>query len=101
MISVDRKAFRKKLAPKLSRALDFDISEDKCAKFLEVLRDTVQESLSNDEEVNLIGFGKFEMQKRAARTARNPRTGEAIEIPSKSVPKFKFFDSFTKGIDDK
>jgi len=38
--------------------------------------------------VTLVGFGTFKVSKRAARTGRNPQTGEAIKIKAKSVPKF-------------
>jgi DNA-binding protein HU-beta len=39
--------------------------------------------------VQLVGFGSFEVKKRAARTGRNPKTKEAIEIPASKVPVFK------------
>lgn len=50
--------------------------------FIEV----VEESLIANDKVQLVGFGTFEVKDRAARTARNPRTGETIEVgPSKHV----------------
>jgi len=48
----------------------------------------IENSLKNGEKVALVGFGTFETVKREARTGRNPKTGLALEIPSKTVPKF-------------
>ena len=45
-------------------------------------------ALSHGQEVRLTGFGKFMVVDRAARTGRNPQTGEAIEIPAKKAPFF-------------
>jgi len=49
----------------------------------------VTESLKDGEPVQLIGFGTFEVRERAARTGRNPQTGEAIEIKASMIPAFK------------
>lgn len=48
----------------------------------------VSESLKNNEPVTLIGFGTFGISERAARTGRNPQTGEALKISAKKLPKF-------------
>jgi DNA-binding protein HU-beta len=45
--------------------------------------------LSTGNSVSLVGFGTFSVANRAARTARNPRTGEAIEVAASRTPKFK------------
>jgi len=49
---------------------------------------TITDALKNGESVQITGFGSFKVDKRAARTGRNPQTGEPIEIPAKNVPKF-------------
>lgn len=49
----------------------------------------VAESLANDVEVSLTGFGKFETRYRDKRSGRNPQTGDKIMIPAKYVPAFK------------
>lgn len=49
----------------------------------------IQEALENDAEITLPGVGKFSVTRRAARTGRNPATGEEIQIPAKRVPAFK------------
>ncbi|MBR3439831.1 MAG: HU family DNA-binding protein [Clostridia bacterium] len=53
--------------------------------------DTIGDALANkkDGKVTLIGFGTFEARKRAAKTARNPQTGETIKVPATKVAAFK------------
>lgn len=51
--------------------------------------DAIKDGLAEDGKVTLVGFGTWRVAKQAARKARNPRTGEAIDVPEKSVPKFK------------
>jgi len=50
--------------------------------------DIITKALKKKQDVTLVGFGTFKVSKRAARTGRNPQTGEAIKIKAKSVPKF-------------
>lgn len=50
---------------------------------------TVEASLINGDSVQFVGWGTFEIQKRAARTGRNPKTGAEIKIDAKNVVKFK------------
>jgi nucleoid DNA-binding protein len=50
--------------------------------------DTIRESLKHKEQVAVVGFGTFKVASRKARTGRNPKTGEAIMIEGKNVPKF-------------
>ena len=52
--------------------------------FIEV----VTKALKKGEEVKLIGFGTFKVAKTKAREGRNPKTGEALKIPAKKLPKF-------------
>jgi DNA-binding protein HU-beta len=49
---------------------------------------TITKALKMKDAVTLVGFGTFKVDKRKARTGRNPRTGEAIQIKAKNVPKF-------------
>lgn len=51
--------------------------------------EVIIEALKRDGKVQLPGFGTFEVRERAARTGRNPHTGEAIEIAAAKVPAFK------------
>jgi nucleoid DNA-binding protein len=49
----------------------------------------IVDGLKGGQEVSIAGLGIFEAKTRAARTGRNPRTGESIQIPSMRVPKFR------------
>ncbi len=51
--------------------------------------DTIREKLGTGEEVSIVGFGTFAVKERAARTGRNPRTGESIDIAAAKSPVFK------------
>ena len=51
--------------------------------------DAITAALQECEKVQLVGFGSFEVKKRAARIGRNPKTKETIEIPASVVPVFK------------
>jgi DNA-binding protein HU-beta len=53
------------------------------------LIDIVTDTLKKGDSVTLVGFGTFEVRKRAARTGRNPKTGEALKIKASKVPAFK------------
>ncbi|MBL3677105.1 MAG: HU family DNA-binding protein [Alphaproteobacteria bacterium] len=66
-----------------------DISKTAAGLAIDALTDAVKGALARGEEVNIIGFGKFFSAEQAARTGRNPRTGEAIQIKASKLPKFK------------
>jgi integration host factor subunit beta len=51
--------------------------------------DTIADALSRGDRVELRGFGAFSVKKRDARTGRNPRTGETVEVQEKVIPVFK------------
>ncbi|MBQ1348597.1 MAG: HU family DNA-binding protein [Aeriscardovia sp.] len=65
-----------------------EITTKDAEKALNAFVSVVTEELAKDEKIQLVGFGTFETSERAARTGRNPATGEALEIPAKKVPKF-------------
>lgn len=56
---------------------------------VEKVIEVIIHSLKRGEEVSIAGLGIFSVKERAARQARNPRTGEAISVPAMKVPKFK------------
>lgn len=66
-----------------------ELSKKDATKAVEAVFETVMDSLSKGEKVQIIGFGNFEVRDRAARKGRNPQTGEEIEIPASKVPAFK------------
>ena len=66
-----------------------DLSKSDATKAVDGVVDAITNSLKNGDQVTLVGFGSFLVRDRAARTGRNPRTGEAIEIAAAKVPGFK------------
>ncbi len=68
---------------------DAGISKAQAEKALSAFTGAVTGSLKGGDKVSLVGFGTFGVSQRAARTARNPRTGEAIQVAAATVPKFK------------
>ena len=66
-----------------------DISKADATRAVDTVVDQVTKALQKGDQVTLIGFGTFAVKDRAARTGRNPRTGEPIEIKASKVPGFK------------
>ena len=66
-----------------------DLTKADSGRALDAIISAITDSLKNGEPVTLIGFGTFEVRDRAARTGRNPRTGETIQIKASKNPAFK------------
>jgi DNA-binding protein HU-beta len=66
-----------------------EISKAAATRALDSLIGAVKTTLKKDGTVTLVGFGSFSVGKRAARTGRNPRTGDEIKIKAAKVPKFR------------
>ena len=66
-----------------------DISKAAAGRALDGMVDSIITALAKGDQVSLIGFGTFSVRKRAARTGRNPRTGETIKIKASKIPAFK------------
>lgn len=75
------------------------LSQKEAITALELFLDTVRDSLQKGDKVSLVGFGAFYIKERRARTGRNPRTGEVIEIPAKRVATFRPGKSFREMVD--
>lgn len=74
------------------------LSKKDCDAALAAFITTVGTALKSGEKVQLIGFGSFEVKERAARTGRNPRTKETVEIPASKAPVFKAGQAFKDAI---
>ena len=74
------------------------LSKKDCDAALAAFITTVETALKSGEKVQLIGFGSFEVKERAARTGRNPRTKETVEIPASKAPVFKAGQAFKDAI---
>ena len=70
-------------------AISADISKAAAGRALDGAIDAIKHALKKGDEVSLVGFGAFSVDERAARTGRNPKTGEAITIKAAKVPKFR------------
>ena len=66
-----------------------ELSKKQAALVVNTVFDTISESLSNGEKVQIIGFGSFDVRERAERKGRNPQTGKELVIPASKVPGFK------------
>ena len=66
-----------------------ELSKKDADAALKAFTDVVAEELRKGEKIQLVGFGTFEVSERAARTGRNPQTGEEMTIPASKAPKFQ------------
>jgi integration host factor subunit beta len=66
-----------------------DLRADEVEQVLDTFFDEIGKRLAEGGRVELRGFGAFSTRERAARKGRNPRTGEAVDVPEKKVPYFK------------
>jgi len=71
-----------------------DYSKAELGRMLELTLDTMTKIVKKDGKLQLVGFGTFQVKKRAARMGRNPQTGKAIKIAAKKVVKFKASKNF-------
>lgn len=78
---------KSELVSKIAEASN--ITKAAAKKTLNSTLDVITKTLTNDENISLIGFGSFSVTQRAARTGRNPQTGKEIKISEKKVVKFK------------
>lgn len=66
-----------------------DLSKASAGRALDAVVESISETLQNGDQVALVGFGTFSVRTRAARTGRNPKTGDEIQIAEANVPAFK------------
>ena len=66
-----------------------EVSKAQAEKLLNATLSSINEGLTDDGNLTLVGFGTFSVVERAARKGRNPQTGKTIKIPAKNVVKFK------------
>ncbi len=79
---------KKEFSEKLVEAGVFSFKKESEEKVNQIL-DVISKILQSGEEINFIGWGKFSVVERAARTCKNPKTGEEINVDAKKVVKFK------------
>ena len=72
-----------------SVATKLDLPKGQAERAVQLVFDDIVKALRNADKVNISGFGTFAVSERKARTGRNPKTGESIEIPASKSAKFK------------
>lgn len=82
-------------------AKETELSKAAAGRTLEVVLSTIVKTVAKKQDVQLIGFGTFKAAKRAARTGKNPRTGEKLKIAAATVPKFSAGAGFKAAVNKK
>ena len=77
------------LVEQVAEAIGPGITKKDCALVVDGFLNAVKGALSEGENIEIRGFGTFKVRRRKTRMARNPRTGEAVRVPSRAVPVFK------------
>ncbi|MDM8365585.1 HU family DNA-binding protein [Bacillus thuringiensis] len=70
-------------------AMETGLKRPQASLAVDTVLESIQQALQKGDNVQLIGFGTFEVRERAAREGRNPITGESLIIPAKKAPAFK------------
>ncbi len=78
-----------------------ELSRASAARALNAVLDTIVMTVAKKQDVQLIGFGTFKAAKRAARTGKNPRTGEKLKIAAATVPKFSAGAAYKAAVNKK
>jgi len=76
-----------KIAEKVSR--EIGITKRQTELVIDTIFDSIKDTLAKGGKVEIRGFGNFRLRSRRARKARNPKTGESVDVPPKKVPYFK------------
>lgn len=73
----------------VEKVRELGLTKEQATKAVDTVLDSVVESLKAGDNVQFTGFGQFVVVDKPARTARNPKTGESVDVPAKKVVKFK------------
>jgi integration host factor subunit beta len=66
-----------------------ELTKKDAERLVEIVFESIVETLNSGEKIELRGFGSFRVRERGARRGRNPKTGDPVDIPAKRVPYFK------------
>lgn len=77
------------LVEQAADALGRRVTKRDCGLVIDAFLDAVKETLARGGGIEIRGFGTFKVRHRKARRGRNPRTGESVEVPARSVPVFQ------------
>ena len=70
-------------------AKESDLTKKDAEVIVQIVLDSITESLQRGEKIELRGFGSFRIRSRSSRQGRNPKTGSEVSVPAKKVPYFK------------
>ena len=70
-------------------ASEIEVSKKDAKRVVDTVFEEIESELADGGQVSIAGFGKFEVRDRAARTGRNPQTGEELKIPASKAPAFR------------
>ncbi len=82
-------------------AVKLNASRREADKMVNAVLDTITEALKKGEKVQVVGFGAFEVKKRASHSGHNPRTKEPIEVPETLLPQFKAGKALKEAVNQK
>ena len=80
---------KSQLLDEIHKKRNSTFTKQQVAAVIDDIFDLIKNSLAHGERVEIRNFGNFNLHKREARKARNPKTGEIADVPAKSVPFFK------------
>lgn len=80
-------------------ANQIDLTKKDAESVVGIIFQSITDSLTKGDKVELRGFGSFRVRQRNARTGRNPKSGEKVEVPSRKVPVFKAGKDLRKMVD--
>lgn len=75
-----------------------EVSKREAAEMYDDVFGTLADVIASGEEVAIPGLGRAKIDERAARTARNPRTNEVVNVPAKKAPKFQFAKNIKEAV---
>ena len=87
------------LVEQVADAIGPRVTKRDCGLVVDAFLDTVKDALARGDHIELRGFGTFKVRHRKARTARNPRTGEPVQVPPRAVPVFQPSKHFRGRVD--
>ncbi|MXX56360.1 MAG: integration host factor subunit beta [Gemmatimonadetes bacterium] len=87
------------LVEQAADALRGRVTKRDCGLVVDAFLDAVKDTLVGGDNIEIRGFGTFKVRHRKARTARNPRTGEAVAVPARVAPVFKPSIHFSNWVD--
>lgn len=88
------------LVEQVYEAIGPGVTKKDCAAVVEAFLNAIKQALAHGEHIEIRGFGTFKVRHRKPRLARNPRTGESVQVPAREVPVFKPSRLFKEDVDE-